>query len=917
MATNHSWTKKGFDDFMKGTLGNGGQNLYVSAKGILQRIFQFDMTGNGYPDLLFANSHSMNERPPLYLYNNPFTEDEPKELRSNGAFDGLMCDLTGDGKMDVVVACQHNGVHADISSILYFSSDEGASERYLVELPAPSAMGVVAGDFNGSGKKALCFIGSKHFRFFYQTELGIEACKFTDVATDAISVACADLDGDGYDDLYVLTQNGYMRVYWGGKDGITEDNYTELPMTVKVHEECNSTTAGRSLVRKLPWGCSIIDYKGKKCIFRGEDNGDAVLDSFDSNRNRTEEARFPVGGAYCMASGDLTGNGSCDLAIGVHTDRCKFENSYVLFEKDGYDLNKATKFETRACHSFTISPAEKGGKPCLFVAQTGTRYLHNVPCQVLTFDDCGNVETKKELPGQGCTRILVGDTGSGKYQTIMINNEGETPWGLEDIYIYTGDENGYSPDRRIELPGCAAVDGYMIDFTDNGNPDVMVVNCAENAPHLCPGISIYHNDGNGPDREKVTNIPAILPHGAAIGDFRKCGYLDVLTGGIRNREIRIYRGGPDGYTAENVQKIVFGPKADEFVPFPWDKEGVDPDYSSEEAARIVEWGGLRWLFAADFNNDGYLDLFISQITGANCMILWGGPDGYSLDNMQLLATDGAGCANACDLTGNGYLDLVLGSHLSKGKKVKNESYLTIYWGGPDGYKENRKTQLPIMCSNSVSIGDFNGDGFFDIFVTSYNDSRNRDIDAYLFYGNEDHVYSTKNMELIRNHSGCGCVAGDFNNDGYCDLAVASHKDHGSHVCDSYVYWGGPDGIKDTRKIALPTRGCHGMTTVDMGNVMDRSGNEYYYSEIYSAHNGATLKKASWEATIGKVCDVWMHVRTADSEEAIKDAPWSDKITNGEDVEKLGISGKFIQYKLVLYARNGCGTPRVESVTLEF
>ena len=102
----------------------------------------------------------------------------------------------------------------------------------------------------------------------------------------------------------------------------------------------------------------------------------------------------------------------------------------------------------------------------------------------------------------------------------------------------------------------------MIDFTDNGNPDVMVVNCAENAPHLCPGISIYHNDGNGPDREKVTNIPAILPHGAAIGDFRKCGYLDVLTGGIRNREIRIYRGGPDGYTAENVQKIVFGPKAD-------------------------------------------------------------------------------------------------------------------------------------------------------------------------------------------------------------------------------------------------------------------------------------------------------------------------------------------------------------------
>jgi hypothetical protein len=88
--------------------------------------------------------------------------------------------------------------------------------------------------------------------------------------------------------------------------------------------------------------------------------------------------------------------------------------------------------------------------------------------------------------------------------------------------------------------------------------------------------------------------------------------------------------------------------------------------------------------------------------------------------------------------------------------------------------------------------------------------------------------------------------------------------------------------------------------------------------VYSAHNGAKLKKASWDAKLtGNVCDVWMQVRTADTEEALKDAPWSDKITNGEDVEKLGINGKFIQYKLVLYARNGCGTPRVESVTLEF
>ena len=151
------WTKKGFDEFSKGTLGNGGQNLYVSAKGTLQRIFNFDVNGDGYPDLPITNSHSMNEKPEIYIYDE-MGQEKPLELPSNGSFDAIFVDLYNRGVEDLVVACQHNGVHSDVSSIIYFGSEIGLTEKYKMELRAPNSVGVAAGDFKNCGKKALAFV---------------------------------------------------------------------------------------------------------------------------------------------------------------------------------------------------------------------------------------------------------------------------------------------------------------------------------------------------------------------------------------------------------------------------------------------------------------------------------------------------------------------------------------------------------------------------------------------------------------------------------------------------------------------------------------------------------------------------------------------------------------------------------------
>ena len=97
------WIKEGFDEFRKGEFGNSGQNIYVSKGGILQRIFNYDLTGNGYPDLPIANSHRTNDRGPLRYYPEFPNMDVFVDLPTNGISEGFCADLNGD---DVLSAAE-------------------------------------------------------------------------------------------------------------------------------------------------------------------------------------------------------------------------------------------------------------------------------------------------------------------------------------------------------------------------------------------------------------------------------------------------------------------------------------------------------------------------------------------------------------------------------------------------------------------------------------------------------------------------------------------------------------------------------------------------------------------------------------------------------------------------------------------
>lgn len=907
------WITKGFEGFSKGTMENGGQNLYVSKKGILQRIFQYDLNLDGYPDLLFGNSQSMFERPPIYIYQNALKDQKPVELPTNGPYDGCMVDLHGSGYQDLVIACQSDGQHSDIASMIYFGSEEGLTEKYRLELPAPNAKSVCTGDFNGDGKLEIMFASNGKLRMFYQRECGFCPADLIDYDVKVENIVSADFDGDGISDIAFKDSDGKAGIIFGSKDGLDAENIHWLETSGgKDQEEVEGSTAGAA-AGMTSWRPCVITVGGVQYLFVVEGEKFCLF-TCDAQRQLSIAQTVHCPGAVCAAAADVNGDGFEELAVAVFTDRDKEADCRIYTgSENGICFDSYAALPLKGCVSVTV--ANLSGKKFIF-CRTGERIEKEVPCPVVTLNG-GKIEVVTQLMAGDCGTIVAGrpEGGCGDDTIVMINHMLNRGRGHEDVWVYLGGEDGYVPGRYKAFPGHSAVGGAMADFFDRGMVDVLVDNCFEDAAFMDDGSYIYVNDGNNnfPPENKVI-VPTVRGHGAAIGDFRKSGYLDIASGGFRCRELRIFHGSEQGYSEENCTKIVFGPNEEGYVP-PKYIEDMPLEMTDEEKELTTEFGEIRWMLAADLNGDGWLDLFVSEIIGPRCYILWGGPEGYSKDRMQTLYTDGVASATVADLNGNGYPDLLLASHMSTKKNDKYESYVTIYWGGPEGYKENRRTQLPTYCSNSCTVGDFSGSGKLDLYAVAYRTSRCRDIMSHVYLNDGKGNFGLRNVQYLFNHSASGCVAGDFNGDGYTDLAIACHKEYGNHVSHSFIFWGGPDGLSFDRKTVLPTIGPHGMSTVDPGNIMDRGPKEHYTSEVKVLPEGAKVQSIAWEGICTSTSWVEVEIRAAADEAALADAPWQT-VESGADISALNLTGA-VQYRLALCAKCACGTPRIESVTVKY
>ncbi len=717
-------------------------------------------------------------------------------------------DLDGDNDIDVLIASMFD------NTIAWYENLDGQgnySVQKNITTIASGAISVFAADIDGDGDMdVLSASSSDNTIAWYENLDGLGNFSsqnlISTVAQDARDVHAADIDNDGDIDVLSASFDDDTIAWYENLDGL-------------------GNFSGKKTIYSYANGAidvytSDIDGDGDLDVLSASwhDGVIAWYENIDGLGNFGGQLIYNfVGNATSIHAEDIDGDGDMDVLSSFN------DNSRIAWYENLDGLGNFGGIQYIS--SYTTSEGASGvytsdldGDGDVDVISTSWNSPGGVWYENL--DGQGNFGTQQQL-----------GFGGWSVHSDDIDNDGDMDVIGDGIWVENTNANGTftSPNYIVKIAN-GAQSVFTADLDGDGDIDVLSASRGDNK------IAWYENM-NGQitfDSQKVISTQAAGANSVFAVDLDGDGDMDVLSASENDNKIAWYEN-LDSQGNFSAQQIITTLAYDALSVYAIDLDG-DSDVDVLSASEVddkIAWyentdgqgsfgiqqvistnnSNPRSVYATDIDGDGDMDVL--SASDQDDIIAWyENMDGQSsFGAQQIITTDanGAWSVYASDIDGDGDMDVLSASAWDD----KIAWYENIDGQGTFGVQQI--ITLDANVANSVYATDIDGDGDMDVLSTGN--------DAILWYENMDGqgTFSTQQTITANVDDATSVYATDMDGDGDMDVLSTSRL-------DNKIAW--------YRNIGLQTNEINGVVRLDMDfNGCDAS-DSFISSSLISTTDGS-------------------------------------------------------------------------------